>query len=526
MQDNIRKSKILKKEMDKDTLGGTALTEQVVKQADGVFLWVRLAVRKILETFQSETPLTVIRTFVQDLPTDLEELFDKLLFQSQSKAQLTEASHIFQLVRAREVAVDFIKDESSNSLSVWEFTFALHAEDDDIAINGPIKEVEDDEIMSRCIATRHHIIARSAGLLEVYAKRGRSNEFRARFDGNENPRTVARKLAANRVAYLHRTVRDYLMLSPNVWNRLREQSSIGFDPHFRLLRSYILRLKFSLEYIEHHRRLDEWFPDIALSLTHARFIDKGHTSSPTALINELDKTISWYWHPRAGDPHDHWARSCFGTYEERKGNKLVFPRPFLALCTKFGLERYVLDMLNRIAIEGPIQEDADDDSDYDNSLPPRPLEETPLLHYALEFLTSRQKTIYPLSSPSFASVLLQSPHLQQDALSRLIGTPNMAYTSPLTKRKDVTPWTLVLQHLRDAKRRGWIKPFDVEKEGTERWTGIVRSLAQEGAADLEVVLEYNGWDPEASARDVITGEEILGGTADWWVHELRDIFQG
>ncbi|KAH8900176.1 hypothetical protein GQ53DRAFT_741136 [Thozetella sp. PMI_491] len=532
VHDNLRQGRDLKKLFNDDQKGFHALIRQIVAQADGVFLWIRLVVRKVRETFD-QTTATVgeMQAFVRTLPTELDELFDMLLFQKQSAAELAESSSLFQLVQAREVVADFIKDESANALTVWEFAFALHERDDETALHGEVREIFDDEIIDRCGSAASHILSRSVGLLEIYSRRARGNLSKGtRFD--ESPAKMARKVAMNTVTYLHRTVRDYLMLGDGVWTRLTSHSPTGFDGHLRLLRSHILRLKHSLEEIEHHRRMDEWYPDIALSLTHCRYIQNDANSLRTPLVNELDKTMSWYWLARSGDPYDHWARSCFGSYEQRKGNKIIIPKPFIVLCTKFGLEHYVLDVLKDLVepskncpfpflLTDEDSEDEEEDEDEDERVIIEPeVEETPLLMYALEFLTSRQKAIFPLSSPSFVASLLTSPHLQAPGLANFIGTPNTKYTPRLVPRKNATPWVMVLRHLRDAKRRGWIDPFDTDPSGTERWIAIVRLLIDTGHADLNAFLEFDGWDPEAHALDVLAGPEQLGAIGDWWLRSL------
>jgi hypothetical protein len=62
---------------------------------------------------------------IQSLPSDLDQLFYQLLCLDQSKGQLKESSHTLELVRAREIVIGFVKDESRNSLSLWKFAFAV-----------------------------------------------------------------------------------------------------------------------------------------------------------------------------------------------------------------------------------------------------------------------------------------------------------------------------------------------------------------------------------------------------------------
>jgi hypothetical protein len=495
------------------------LVQTTVEMASGVFLWVRLAVGELIRHSEhGEVGIADMRKYVCALPTELDSLFEVLVFQNQSRGKQAETSQLFQLVRAREIVAGFIQDDSATSLSIWELAFAINGGDDDHAsLESGVQQEPEQIATRRCDATRSWALSRSAGLLEVHHRRGRG----------PGPRQYSslEDFAQNRVTYLHRTVHDWVIRSPRdqVWRRLKAAGDVSetevFDPHLRLLRSYILQMKHPLEEPEQHRRLDEWYPGIALALTHARYVERDPQKLQIRLIGEVDKTISSYWVSRGPERTDHWARNSFGTYEERLGNKLVIGHAYLALCTRFGLQHFVINALDRLATE-PAK--SDDGLDVDEEHEDHITEETPLLYRALEFLCSRQRTIYPLSSLSFVRALLEASdkYASHPMLSSLISGPNTpSWTSPLLLMKQVTTWTVVLRHLRDAKRRGWIEHFDVDPAGTERWTAIVECLVQRGVADRHAIVRRDGWDPETSAKGVLGRGGMLDEFADYWVEE-------
>ncbi|KAF3769756.1 hypothetical protein M406DRAFT_284211 [Cryphonectria parasitica EP155] len=511
------------------------LVQTTVEKASGVFLWVRLAVRELLRRFDNDDNARVadMRDCVLSLPTDLDELFEVLVFKNQSEAQLAESSRLFRLVRAREFVADFIKDDSATSLSLWELAFARNGETDDaLVLEGrSVQQETKDAVTQRCVDTRDWALRRSVGLLDVQALPRGGNAFaRPRF-AQDKEAPEAEEFTQHRVTYLHRTVRDWLILSADncVWTRLESadngQAADPFDPHLRLLRSYVLQMKHPVEEPEQHRRLDEWYPGIALALSHARYVMHDPGCLETRFINELEKTISWYWRSKGTGFNDHWARNCFGTYEERLGRKLVIPYPFLTLCTKFGLQRYVLESLDTLAELPPeshleTQSETEPDPRIDQiGQDGGQVEGTPLLHRALEFLCSRQKTIYPLSTLSLVRGLLEYSHKypSHNLLTPLIGSPNQAFSSTLLKRKDVTPWIMALRHVRDAKRRGWIEPFETDPAGTERWTSILRCLLVTGGADRGAIIKKDQWDPEVTAAGVLGRGGLLESFGDFWV---------
>ncbi|KAI1073159.1 hypothetical protein LB507_009118 [Fusarium sp. FIESC RH6] len=476
--DTLKTDPQLRRILKQDQEATHSLLTSIVEQADGVFLWVRLAVERMLADHKRRNDLTTLseanrfeglETILESLPTELDDLFAKLLLEDQTSSEITQTTTLYQLIQAREIVADFIKDESANSLTVWELAFALFEDDDGLALNRQVIEAKDEENQARCHATIRYIKERFAGLLNVHVVKAVGN---MRFA--DKRQSVAGLVTTSKVVYIHRTVRDWLVQTGA--SRLASFQDSRFDPHLRLLRSYVLRLKHPLEEIEHHRRLDEWYPDIALAMTHARYVVNDDRELQRKLLNEMDKTISWLWLTKESDETDHWAKSTFGSYEVRMKAPPIH-NPFLCLAVKFGLTKYVCAEL--ASMDQDIA-DGDDGS-------------TPLLAYATEFLCSRNKTIFPMSSPSLVKYLLshQTP---------INPGPNHKYKHFET-HQPLTPWVAVLRHLRDAKRRGWIEYYDINPEGTVRWAEIVREFVK--YTDVEAVVPRDAWDPEITAFGVI-----------------------
>ncbi|MCJ1236845.1 hypothetical protein MMC14_004827 [Varicellaria rhodocarpa] len=329
-------------------------------------------------------------------------------------------------------------------------------------------------------------------VLVLYDKQPKRKRSGTRFDDENSPKT-ARHLAEKKVTYLHRTVRDFLVHS-GAWDLLLT-ATVGdeFDPHIYHLRSYLMQLKLPLEEPEHHRRLDEWWPDIVLAMTHARYSSPSNNHISTPLLNDLNKTLSWYWRTRSSDPNDTWARNAFGTYEGRKSTP--FHEPFLSLATKFGLTPYIASELQ--GREKPTH--------TSNATGSRPL-----LSYATDFLVHRQYTLYPLSSPDLVETILKNGR-----------DPNERYFISTSKEETETPWLNTLKMLRQALRRGWIRSYDTDREeGTQRWVRIMELFLEYGA-DANAVILADRWDPEITAVEVVT--QVLGGCGSKRVGGLRDM---
>ncbi len=225
-----------------------------------------------------------------------------------------------------------------------------------------------------------------------------------------------------------------------------------------------------------------------------------------AFVNELKDTISWWWEAKPHDPYDHWARNAYGSFEVRIKAPPIW-QPFLGLAVKFGLRAYVAEEL-------AARRRRDETGDISDEMRRLQVEDAvPLLAYATEHLCSRKRTIYPLSDPGLVRDLLESA-------CRINPGANHHYLDFVT-RADLTPWLAVLRHLRDARRRRWIKLYDVDEDGTKRWVEVVRLFLEVGGADPDALVKADAWDPEITAQGVV---ELLDDTYnDVEIRGLKDL---
>ena len=446
-----------------EALDGEKLVTELVTRADGVFLWVTLVVRFLIKSFFKGDLVLDLRKRLLLLPTSLDNLFQYTLFDIQSSSSLNEASSIFQLIRAREIACDFTGDLTSTSLNMWELALAREPYTEAIPIE--LRREKNKVALRRCQDTKAIVNGCCAGLLGI--KDNTRQQLReVGVEGHSmSPSEI--KLIRSKVTYVHRTVRDFLM-SPDAWNMLLQYTSKErFDPHICHIVSFVLQLKLPLHEPVQHRILDEWWPGIVLSMTHARLSHSNSAGPQHHLINQINSTLSRYWLSRRGDT---WARSAFGSYEQR--HRAVIDNPFLSLATKFGLTEYV-----RSELEATDKKALSDTRGK------------PLLSYALDFLVNRQLTVYPLANPTLIGVILS-----QDS------NPNKTYND--FAQKEETPWLYALKAVRDGNRRGWIEYYDVEERGVVRWVGIMKMLLEAGADPNALIVETK-WDPEATALEVV-----------------------
>ncbi|KAJ4347367.1 uncharacterized protein N0V89_011308 [Didymosphaeria variabile] len=454
----------IRQSMQQDPKTGRELQTEIVRRADGVFLWTTLAVRRLIES--EDASVDGLKACLDTLPTDLDDLFHFLLFQSRSSKELEEQSRIFNIICAKEAVCDFTRDESARSMTAYQLRLAFWG--NDTSLQGTIRQVTEIDAMESYEACKSQLSSLCADLLVLHSR----DPIKARYSRLSSSRSTDRDpriLAESRIAYLHRTVRDFLLI-PEVWEGIRARSEKDFDSHIDLLRSHALQLRVPLEEPSKHRRLDDWWPDIVLALTHARFSHPRHCTTQIRLLDELNTTLNWYWATKESDPLDNWARNAFGSYEERMKRKTPYHYPFLSLCAKFGLDSYLNAKLStgKYGYQGGI----------------------PLLSHAIEFLFNRRKTVYPLTDPIVIESLLANGE-----------DPNQLYQDLSGKKK--TPWLLALQYSREADRRKWIKMHDTDETGTKRWVKVLIMFIEHGA-DPNALLIADGMDPAATALDVAT----------------------
>jgi hypothetical protein len=483
----LNEAQQLRRLMAADPKATAELVASVVERADGVFLWVSLAVRTVLNTSTPSDDLADVRRRLESLPRSLNDLFHYLLFEANSNSA-NDISRIFQLIRAREIVCDFTRRDDDVALNVWEMALT----DDtlkDSGLTAPIQKVPDDERTRLALQTIANISESCVGLVGIHPTRAEKRNTAQLRNRPHNPFLPLRK-----IMYLHRTVKDYLK-DDDVWQGVVSHRP-DFDPHLCHARASVLRFKLSLETPKRERTINEWWPRIVLAMTHARLSSPSSQQELFQYLNTLDDTLNWYWPPRGGSvADDSWARSCFGTFEER-GRK-PYPDPFLSLATKFGVVGYLDTYLDTYEYA------------YEH--------EKPLLSYAVEYLIHRQSSVYPLSDPRMVDVLFKNgedPNLFREAEKDAVedddedeeAEDREARRAKKAKKpppKPKTPWVLALQAVQQADRRRWIEPYDIDPQGTARWAEILRKFLENGA-DPKVSVQATYKDKLETALEVIT----------------------
>ncbi len=171
------------------------IAEEIVSKSQGVFLWVFLVVRSLVEGLQNRDRLVDLQARLRSFPSDLNEFFRHILLS-------VDNTYCHSAARAFSIAL-----ASFRPLPILQFWFAdLDEADPNFLIKVPISSISQEELGLHGEDMRLRLNSRTKGLLEVT----RDSEGRYCVD------------------FLHRTVDDYLR-SEDMQRMLGEWRAKGRD---------------------------------------------------------------------------------------------------------------------------------------------------------------------------------------------------------------------------------------------------------------------------------------------------------
>jgi NACHT domain len=198
---------------DQNKKHAEGLIQVIAEKALGVFLWVYLAVQSLLEGLSEGDRLSDLKLRVDNLPSELTDLFQNIL-KSLGPKRYTKACKLFQLHRA-----------SNATLTLSKLSFA-EEEDAEFAFNLSLGPLTAEQMETRFELTRRRLVSYSRCLLEV----GPS--------GRTAPLSPVSK-----VRFLHRTAKDFFDQS-NIWKDFEAVTDKeGFNSNFQVWAACVAELK-------------------------------------------------------------------------------------------------------------------------------------------------------------------------------------------------------------------------------------------------------------------------------------------
>jgi NACHT domain len=254
------------------------LVKEIVRKAEGVFLWVYLVVRSLLRGLTNQDEIIDLRRRLNGLPTDLESYF-KYIFDSIERIYRPQTAQILQMVMAFSRT-----DRVYANLPILAYNF-FDAErtDSNYAVNLKISPFTEHEAATIIEKKRRHIHARCKDLLEV--TEDIDQPFHSRYS----------------VVFLHRTVRDFLE-AEDIAKLLCSWAGPEFSPHSSLCKAFLAHMKV----VPLNQGPDDsestLGKDIFSIARHARLAEISNNEPQILLLDEMDRTVSALkgqsWYPK------------------------------------------------------------------------------------------------------------------------------------------------------------------------------------------------------------------------------------
>lgn len=243
------------------------IVDVIAEKAEGVFLWVVLAVASLLEGLRNYDRLMDFERRLEILPPDLENLYSHMLNKMQP-LYLRQASQLLQIV------LQHTEFEADEPFSALQLSFA-DEENPERALSQEIGELPMALRLSKCRAMEGRLRSRCCGLLEIW------QDWRL---GERD------RILKSRVIFLHRTVVEFLQ-NPNVISDLLlHTTAIGFDPNIALAKGFLIDVKTQPPVESPDVQSPAW-QSMRRCLLFCRIGENDTSQRTEVIIKELDKIM-------------------------------------------------------------------------------------------------------------------------------------------------------------------------------------------------------------------------------------------
>jgi hypothetical protein len=270
-----------------------SLIREVIRKADGVFLWVTLVVTSLLRGLKQFDNISALWKRLEHLPPGMEKLYQHMLA-SIDPLNMEEGSKIFQIIRAQ---LHTRSEAFVGWLTVENLTLALTADLQQALTLNPETGVP----------------ALGTAVLFVHEKSILDAKLRTHCGG------LLQIGHRYRVEFIHRTARDYLE-KKDVWDDLLTQtngdSATGFDACFALLIAYIIAFK---RFLVRHPRDVEVLDYFFEASRYGKFVCPYNLHAQMLLLDEFDRAAMVAYRSakvtkderNEFDPSTHWSALIF-----------------------------------------------------------------------------------------------------------------------------------------------------------------------------------------------------------------------
>ncbi|CAG8954110.1 hypothetical protein HYFRA_00009214 [Hymenoscyphus fraxineus] len=340
----------LKDLMLKDKETANLILQEILKKAEGVFLWVTLVVRSLIESLNNRDDMKTLQQRLSVLPAGLEPLYKRMLDQIDPFYH-KHAAQIFCMIQTAAVP-----------LSPLMMSFAEEDPRDALSDNSRLSNTE---ITDRHLEFAKRLKARTAGLIEIRPSKDDIDLARIQKDVLEGPITKNEEAIAwepSRIEYLHLTVKEFLH-SENIpiW-LVNQTTKATTDAHVDIVACCLRQIRATASLFlngDHNSnyyrgRLRTYWETtskgiIFFIMFHAREAERINKTSQLAYLEAVDAysmrhTPPFPSHPSEADIEQwHWTIRRYHDWSEPS----EWMSDYVAYLIAIGMTRSVIDKFNR-----------------------------------------------------------------------------------------------------------------------------------------------------------------------------------
>lgn len=301
------------------------LVNEITRKAEGVFLWVILVTKSLLEGLRNDDTMQDLEHRLRRLPTELDQLFQRI-FENIDPLYQTQAAELLSIVLC-----------AGEWLSLT--CLGLSRDDPSEALANVERYRNDGDLDAMRDAVLTHVKSRCGGLIEVKSTENDWELYDWAVGGDYT-----------KVQFLHLSVKEFLVKTDSqTW--LRSKTLLGpADVHLRLVAANLRIMK--IHEISCHSHQDVFHHFLESLVTSAREIELCGRASPIRLLDELDrfqqdqlqKAVSLDNQP-VHHPVDEWRNINFHCWVSNRRSYVgpeTWKSNFLSYMISIGMQGYVL----------------------------------------------------------------------------------------------------------------------------------------------------------------------------------------
>jgi hypothetical protein len=221
IQDKMAENRHFQRLSGEELSSVKSLQAEIVEASSGVFLWVYLVVRSLLEGLENHDSTWDLRARFKELPTDLENLYYHMGSRVPERYR-PQASRLLQTVEEGTA--------EGGQLSLLGQSFAAD-EDTELLFRTKVGPLSDEEIFSRHEPITARLNSRCIGLIKIHhAGTIYADKFNVARNTDMYPNRVETMLANPHAVFLHRTVYEFVS-APGIRQEIRVATvSLLFSP--------------------------------------------------------------------------------------------------------------------------------------------------------------------------------------------------------------------------------------------------------------------------------------------------------